>query len=382
MRRKLVLITEIISPYRIPVFNALAQREDVALHVIFLAETDSTQREWLVYKDEIRFSYEVLPAWRRRLAGYHILFNWGMRAALRRAAPGAILCGGYSYLASWMALRWARSHGTPFSLWIESSARDQRGGRRLVELLKAKFIHDCSGFVVPGKASREYAMSFGVSEARIFTAPNAVDNAFFTEHAAEARRDAAELRQTLGLPQRYFLFVGRLVREKGVFDLLSAYGKLADEMKQEWGLVYVGGGSLAAELKARAASAGPGSILVAGFAQRERLASYYALADVLVFPTHSDPWGLVVNEAMACGLPVVATSAAGCVPNLVTDGWNGRVVEAGDTAQLASAMAELAADSEVRRDMAVHSRERIAEYSPQACAAGLAQVALASEVRP
>ena len=84
-RRKLVLLTEIIAPYRIPVFNALAQIDDLDLHVIFFSETDETQRHWHVYKNEIRFSYEVLPSWRRRLGRYHLLLNRGLARALRRA---------------------------------------------------------------------------------------------------------------------------------------------------------------------------------------------------------------------------------------------------------------------------------------------------------
>ena len=108
MRRRLVVITEIIAPYRIPVFNALAGREEIDLHVIFLAETDSSTRQWRIYSDEIRFSYEVLPSWRTRLGKYNILVNHNVGSALRDAHPDVILCGGYNYLASWQAVRWAR----------------------------------------------------------------------------------------------------------------------------------------------------------------------------------------------------------------------------------------------------------------------------------
>ena len=101
-------------------------------------------------------------------------------------------------------------------------------------------------------------------------------------------------------------------------------------------------------------------------------ASYYALAETFIFPTHTDPWGLVVNEAMACGLPVISTSVAGCVADLVEDRWNGRVVATGDSLQLASAMAELATDAELRSQMQQRGRERILRYSPEACAAGIA----------
>ena len=96
MRRRLTIITEIIAPYRVPVFNVLAEHPEIDLHVIFLAETDPTQRQWLVYKNEIRFSYEVLPSWRRRMRKQNLLVNWGVTDALRRAAPDVIVCGGYN----------------------------------------------------------------------------------------------------------------------------------------------------------------------------------------------------------------------------------------------------------------------------------------------
>jgi hypothetical protein len=160
MKRRLVITTEIISPYRIPVFNVLAEHPNVDLHVIFLAETDSSMRQWKVYKDEIRFSYEVLPHWRRRVAGYNLLLNRGVASALERARPDVIVCGGYGYLASWQVLGWARRHKRPVLLWSESNQQDQRRGMPHVEMLKRRFIGACSGFVVPGKHSACLATEF------------------------------------------------------------------------------------------------------------------------------------------------------------------------------------------------------------------------------
>ena len=87
MSWRLVILSEIIAPYRIPVFNALARHEGIDLHVIFLAESDPELRDWLVYKDEIHFSYQVLPSWRQRFAGHNLLLNRGLKAAL--AAGGS-----------------------------------------------------------------------------------------------------------------------------------------------------------------------------------------------------------------------------------------------------------------------------------------------------
>jgi glycosyltransferase involved in cell wall biosynthesis len=379
MKRKLVILSEIIAPYRVPVFNALALHENIDLQVMFLAETDPGLRQWRVYKEDIRFRYQVLPSWRRRLGRHNLLLNRGLGAALRKAAPDAILCGGYNYVASWQSLFWAHRHRVPFSLWVESTTRDLRSSSRLIKFLKAEFMHQSAAFVVPGKASFEYVMSYGAPEETIFTAPNAVDTKFFAERAEAVRGDAATQRRRLGLPSRFFLFVGRLVHDKGVFELLQAYAALAPALRAEIGLVLVGDGPARLELEGRAQAVAPGAVLFPGFTHREELATYYALADLFVFPTHTDTWGLVVNEAMACGLPVISTAVAGCVPDLVDDGWNGCVIAAKDARRLACVMAELGENAELRSRMGQHSRERIVHYSPEACAAGIANAVLSSE---
>ena len=218
-------------------------------------------------------------------------------------------------------------------------------------------------------------MNYGVLERDVFTAPNAVDTELFAQRAEAVRQQAEKHREALQLPPRFFLFVGRLVREKGVFDLLEAYGKLAPELRTLVSLVLVGDGAARAEVDRRARQIAPGQVRCAGFVQRDHLADYYALAEGFVFPTHSDTWGLVVNEAMACGLPVIASDAAGCLADLIEDHWNGRVIRRGDVIQLASAMEELGRDSALRTQMGNHSRKRILRYSPGACAAGIAQAA-------
>jgi len=381
MKRRLVITTEIISPYRIPVFNVLAEHPEVDLHVIFLAETDPSMRRWKVYKDEIRFSYEVLPHWRRRVAGYNLLLNRGVAPALERAQPDVIVCGGYGYLASWLVLGWARRRKRPVFLWSESNQQDQRRGMPHVEMLKRRFIRACSGFVVPGKSAASYVATFGVPRERIFVAPNAVDNAFFSREAEAARGRAAEMRRQFSLPEHYFLCVGRLVLSKGVFDLLEAYSRLAPELRARWGLLFVGDGAEQPELEARAADIHPGAIRFAGFAHREQLAVYYALAEVLVFPTHTDPWGLVVNEAMACGTPIIATDAGGCVADLVQDGCNGYVVPKASPEKLSEALAKVAGSPDLNAAMGARSAQRIEQNSLQACAAGFVAAVHAAEVQ-
>jgi 1,2-diacylglycerol 3-alpha-glucosyltransferase len=374
MKRRLVILTEIVSPYRIPLFNAVVRDGGVDLHVIFLAETDPNLRQWQIYKEEIRFSYQILPSFRTRLGRYNALLNRGLSRALTAAAPHVILCGGYNYVASWQALFWARVHKIPFYLWSESNGQDLRRGYAVVEFLKSEFLRRCSGFVVPGRSAFEYLRVHQVDEACIFTVPNAVDNDLFSAAALTARRNELKCRHEFDLPGRYFLFAGRLVREKGGFELLSAYAKLEESIRRQFALVFVGDGPARKQLEALAASITPGTVRFAGFAQREQLAAYYAFAEMLILPTYSDTWGLVVNEAMACGLPVILSRAAGCAADLVKENWNGLLVKPRDASSLTSAMRTLAEQPELCATMGANSALHISKFSPEEWSRGIVKM--------
>jgi glycosyltransferase involved in cell wall biosynthesis len=144
-------------------------------------------------------------------------------------------------------------------------------------------------------------------------------------------------------------------------------------------LVFAGDGASRPELERKARRISPGEVYFPGFLHREDLAGFYAFADALILPTHSDPWGLVVNEAMACGLPVIATVVAGCSADLVEDEWNGYVVPPNDPERLKLAIERILESSALRQQMGARSAERIRSYSPEACAAALATAALVAE---
>ena len=373
--KRLLLITEIIAPYRIPVFNELARTSGVDMLVVFLAETDCSFRAWHVYKNEINFNYVVLPSWRIRVGSRMLLLGRGLSHQLRRFAPDVIICGGYNYPASWQALFWAKRRRVPFVLWCESNRDDLRDEFFPMEMAKRAFISRCSGFVVPGQASREFVREFVVNTSSIHIAPNAVDVDLFESSAKVARFDAQALRCQLKLPERYLLFVGRLVAEKGIFDVVNAFASLKAEIRRGLSVVFVGRGGDEVALKELALKVLPGRVQFAGFVQREELPAYYALAEALVLPTHSDPWGLVVNEAMACGLPVIVSDVAGCARDLVRNGWNGYVVKRGDVSGLASAIQKVIGVPGLLTEFGAHSAERIQAFSPRLCAAGLAAAA-------
>jgi glycosyltransferase involved in cell wall biosynthesis len=349
---KFALITEIPAPYRIPLFNALAERVD--LRVLFLAASDPRRSFYGRHEDEWRFEHEVLPGRSLRPRGRWLVLTRGLGDRLRRFAPDAIGVGGWNQPAFLRALAYAKTRRMPILSWVESTARDERGGRVPIELAKRALVRSYDGFFVPGQASFEYVRSFGVDADRIAVAPNAIDASVF-DGPREAEDDTVR-----------FLYVGRLDPEKGLDVLLRAFEHVRGE------LVLVGSGSAERELRARAGE----RVRFTGALPRDEVAAWYRRADAFVLPSRSEPWGMVLNEAATAGLPLVATEGVGAARELIEDGVNGFRVPVGDERALAEALRRLADDATFRIAAGSRSRELVSRLTPETWAeqvAGLAR---------
>jgi glycosyltransferase involved in cell wall biosynthesis len=358
---RLMVLTSIIAPYRIPVFNALAASHGLDLRVVYLSETEP-RRSWPIYRDDIHHDYGVLRDWAIVPAGNsYVHISRGLLSEVIAWRPHVVVAGAWDQPAMLLAYLLRRRVGYAFAWWVESTERDARRLIRLPRALKARLIRGSDAMIVPGRASSRYISSLGALPEKIAIAPNAVDMHFFASHGRRDRsvRDGCR-----------FLYVGSLHPLKGLDVLLDAWSLLGHPSAM---LTVVGDGPARQDVGRRAALAAVSSVRLTGHLDREALAAEYASADVFVFPSLSDPWGLVLNEAMACGLPVVTTSAPGAAEDLVSDGWNGYVVRPGDAVALAEAMRALAADADLRASMGRRSLERIAGFSPDRCAEGLAE---------
>ncbi|HXR12915.1 MAG TPA: glycosyltransferase family 4 protein, partial [Gaiellaceae bacterium] len=274
---KIALLTEIPAPYRIPLFNALAANDGVDLEVYFLAERDP-RRQYPVYSTEFRFERRVLRGRGALARGRWVVFSRGARRELDRFDPDVVLLGGWNQPAFWTGLRWARRRGRPVLLWVESTARDERSGNPLLERLKRRAVAAAAGFLVPGRAAREYVESLGVPPERIVVAPNAVDLSIFSVEADRRGRDGCT-----------FLYVGRFSQEKGADVLVRAFRNVPGR------LVLAGTGPDEDQIRALADD----RVELLGHVPREELPALYARADCLVLPSRSEAWGMVLNEAAA-----------------------------------------------------------------------------------
>jgi glycosyltransferase involved in cell wall biosynthesis len=351
---KLALLTEIPAPFRIPLFNALA--EEVELRVLLLAKHDPRRTHYALHEDEWRFDARVLAGWEVRRGGRWTVVSRGAWRELRAFRPDAVAVGGWNQPAFWQGLAYARARRIPFLVWVESTLRDARPKSRPLEAAKRALVRAASGVLVPGRASAEYARSLGVRGERIAVAPNAVDRGLFGERAAALRRASDTCT---------FLYVGRLDAEKGLDTLLEAFRNVPGR------LVLVGSGTEEAALR-RAADE---RVVFTGPLERDAVVEQYARADVFVLPSRSEQWGMVLNEAADAGLALVASSAAGAAHELVEDGVNGFLVEPGDVAALRAALERLVADPAFRERAGRRSRELVAPLTPGAWARAVAGLA-------
>jgi glycosyltransferase involved in cell wall biosynthesis len=352
-----------MAPHRIAAFNALADDPDLDVVYVYLTETDPS-RAWETHEGDMRFRHRVLhERWRMRRGDSYLHLTTGLVAALRELRPDVLVVGGWDQAAYLEAYALRAMLGAKFLWWVESNLRDRRAESPMLRRTKRALLAGADGVVVPGSASKTYVAELGANDVRVWVAPNAVDNERYRRGVPD-RSDRSEPVQ--------FLFVGRLESEKGLLTLLDAL-TLADAGCE---LTIVGDGSLRRRIEARVEGSAMPPTHLPGHLGRDDLAQRYAWADVFVFPSVSDPWGLVLNEAMAAGLPLITTSAPGAVDDLVIHGRNGLIVEPFDVACLAGAMSTLTADAALRSSMGAESSSIIAGFEPEAWASGMRDAVL------
>jgi glycosyltransferase involved in cell wall biosynthesis len=361
---RIALLTEIPAPFRIPLFNALAARDDADALVLFLSERDPRRPHYRVYEREFRFPWQVLPGRELQRGARWLVLSRGAGRELRAFRPDVVVVGGWNQPAFWTARRHSRRRRIPLVAWVESTLRDERPGSRPLEAAKRAFVRSCAGFLVPGRASAEYVRSLGVA-GEIAIAPNAVDPDIFGRRVEELRAGRDRLRAERGLHRCTFLYVGRLDPEKDLETLFRALRDLPAD------LAVIGGGTDEARLRGLA----PPSVRFVGRLERDELPAWYAAADAFVLPSRSEQWGMVLNEAALAGLPLVATDAAGAAHELIEDGVNGFRVPAGDEAALAAALERLVRDDAFRAEAGERSREIGRRFTPEAWAEAVVGIA-------
>jgi glycosyltransferase involved in cell wall biosynthesis len=369
--------------YQAPWFRALAARPELEVEVGFAWIPDAAAQgdgfgvafDWDLPLREGYRSVEL-----ERVGSRPSLSRFG---GLRLRDPAAWLAGRFDALlvTGWNARALLQVALAARRNRLPVVARgDSRGGLRrplVVRLAHRALLRLYAAFLVVGRRNRDFYRGYGISPARLFDAPHFVDNDRFARARAETRARRAELRERWGVPAAALgvLFAGKLQEVKRVDLLLAALAEARASAPCLHAMI-AGEGAERPRLEALAAAARvPVSWL--GFLNQRAMPEAYAAADLLVLPSRSETWGLVVNEAMASGLPALVSDAAGCAPDLVVEGETGWTFPSGDRPALAAALVRAASpdaglarlgESAARRVATSYSIERAVEGTVAALA--------------
>ena len=283
-------------------------------------------------------------------------------ASLDQLQPDVIAINGYAIPESRAAIYWSIKNKKALVLICDSNYFDtKRIWYR--EVIKSGMVSYCNAAFVAGKCSKDYVIRLGMSEKEIFTGYDAVDNEYFSSQADAVRQDANTYRRKYALPEKYFLSSNRFIPKKNLFRLLDAYDNYRQQVKEPWGLVLLGDGELRPEIEKKIEELKlANSVVLPGFKQYKDLPPYYALAKCYTQASTAEQWGLVVNEAMASGLPVLVSKMCGCQEDLVEDGGNGFTFDPFSVEDICEKMVRISSDNCDLEKMGQRSKEIISNW--------------------
>lgn len=378
--RLLVIATHPVQ-YHAPLFRALARRTDIDLTVGFLDLPDAARQgvgfgrafAWDIPLLDgyhwIQFDAKVQPGARSQRFDGRTLVD--ARAQLRRLTPDVVLVTGWNQLGLLQAWLAARLEGMPLVVRGESNVKRRRPAwKRWAHRL---LLSMPNAYVAIGKSNRDFYLTSGVPPGRIVEGPYFVDNADIATRALAYDRDSIRADHGIDPKACCVLFAGKFEPKKRPADLIAAVTAAHGAGAAPIHLLMVGSGELDIALRAQAEEAGI-AVTWAGFLNQSAIPGAYRAADVLVLPSdHGETWGLVCNEAAACGVPAIVGDQVGCAGDLVVDGDTGWVFPTGDVQALARCIAHAASDPHTRGERGRQAKARVfADYTVERSADAIA----------
>jgi 1,2-diacylglycerol 3-alpha-glucosyltransferase len=372
---KVVVQFNQFGPYHIARMNGASNYLDITGIEIF---EESAEYDWGQQgKSSAQFNWITLFAKKEKPDKNRIFRE--LQALLDKIKPDAVAINGWSETSAFAALHWCLQNNIPAIAMSESTAWDEERSP-YKEWIKKQLVSCFAAGLAGGTPHKEYLAELGIPAQKIFIGYDVIDNNYFMERTAAARNNAESLRAKYNLPTRYFLASNRFIPKKNLFRLLEAYRDYRQVTTAEpWSLVLLGDGSLRPDLENTIRDFGLSAyVKMPGFCQYDELPVYYGLAKAFVHASTSEQWGLVVNEAMASGLPVIVSDKCGCAHDLVKNNQNGYTFNPYDAAELTKKMTNLAAAGTLASEMGARSQAIISEFTPDTFGKGLQQAVQAA----
>lgn len=362
----LVVATHPIQ-YQVPLFQALAQQPEIDFSVLYMQLPDAKQ-QGVGFGVDFNWDIPLLKAYpsqvaetrgRGGLRGFFATRVVRPGVLLKRLDPDTVILTGWHSWTLLQVLIAARLQGRPVIMRGESNALRQRPW--LTRMLHRLLLGRCAAFLAIGCANRAFYRGYGVPDGALFDTGYFVDNERFGASAATLAPRRDEFRANWKVPGDAvcFCYAGKLEPKKRILDLLGALQLAMTQSRQRIHLLVVGTGELMEQAQAFATQHQL-PVTFAGFLNQTGIPAAYLAADALVLPSdYGETWGLVVNEAMACGRPAIVSDRVGCGPDLVSPGETGSIFRFGDINALAAAMVDMASDTDRLQSMGARARERV-----------------------
>ena len=340
MLRLAIIVSHPIQ-YYVPLYRRLAKRKDVEIKVFFTwhgAESpilDQGFKKEVAWDIPLRdgYEFEVVPNISTKPGTHHF---WGLQnprllSAVLEWQPDAVFLTGYAYASHLKAMHAFFTRSVPLLFRGDSHLLNQTGGLGwVVKRMVLHWIYRWSAACLyVGKHNRDYYRAFGVPEEKLFSCPHSIEVDRFANPSDELEIQATAWRTELGIKdnQVVLLFAGKFEDKKRPLALMRA---VKDHDDSNVMLVMVGDGELGDQVRQIAQSA-PDRFRVLPFQNQSRMPLVYRLGDLFVLPSvYNETWGLAVNEAIACGRPVLVSDMVGCAPDLVKPGRTGEIFHADD----------------------------------------------------
>lgn len=359
--KKVLFITNIPNPYRIPLFNEMSRQfreSNIHLKIIFGAE-GYKRRYFKIDPSEIKYDFEILKdeahTFSEDAEKSYFLYK-GLGSLMNREKPDAVIVAGFSSATMKVFFR-KLLKGTPFIIF---SGTIEKGGRSgsLIRKLQRKFLcSNASAFVAYGSLAKEYLVKSGAKAEKVFIGRNTVDTRFFAEETAKLR---AEYGKGDGIVR--FTYLGYLVPRKNVKLLLESV-KIVAQKRNDFRLDIIGDGVSLDDLKNYVSENRLENVVeFHGFRQKQEIPAFFARSSGLLFQTDFDIWGLVLNEAMAAGVPCLSSPNAGATNDLIQEGITGFEVDFTNLELVANKMNWLIDHREEAQKMGERARDFILNH--------------------
>ncbi len=393
MKTKLAILNTHPIQYFAPLYKELAKENNIDLTVLYCSRWGVEEYIDPQFKKSIKwdipllegYNYKFLKNFRntQSVNKFFNLINFEIIPELMRNKYDVLWINGHNNLTNLIAVITAKLIGTKLLMRAETQLYVEpiRIKKLLRKPVMKLFYKLFNGFLFIGTRNKEYYKYLSIPDNKLFLVPYSVNNEFFMSKVEEAKNKIDELKVKYGINNNHIniLYASKLLKRKNPIDLLKAF-ELVRQTIDNVNLLFVGAGEEEDNLKRYVSKNKIDNVYLLGFLNQSELPDVFAIADIFVLPAINEQWGLIINEAMCAGLPIITTDVVGAAPDLVKDGINGFIFKACDVNQLAEKLLIILSDEKLRINMGVNSKEIISKWSYKECIDGI-QLALKSVVK-